>query len=41
MNDAGALEIRWTEGDLMSQDAADIVVYSLMEEIMKNDDDGQ
>ena len=28
MKDAGALEIRWTEGDLMPQDLADIVVYS-------------
>ena len=27
MNDAGALEIRWTEGDLMPQELADIVVY--------------
>ena len=28
LNDANALEIRWTDGDLMSQELADVVVYS-------------
>ena len=27
MNDAGALEIRWTEGYLMPQESTEIVVY--------------